>query len=70
MITNLISPIRSSTLLPKIQRNSMLPPTCSRLACRNIEVIRVPRCRPAVISAGMTAYCAMAFSSITGFCAR
>src|SRR5829696_6244542 len=31
-------PIESSMLLPKIQRNSMFPPRCSRLPCMNIEV--------------------------------
>jgi hypothetical protein len=30
--------MESSTLLPKIHRNSMLPPRCSRPACVNIEV--------------------------------
>ena len=31
-------PIASSTLLPKIQRNSMFPRMCSQLACMNIPV--------------------------------
>ncbi len=31
-------PIRSSTLLPKISRNSMLPSRCSQPPCRNIAV--------------------------------
>ena len=31
-------PNASSTLLPKIQRNSMLPAMCSQLPCRNIEL--------------------------------
>ena len=32
------APIESSTLLPKIHRNSMLPPRWSRLPCMNIDV--------------------------------
>ena len=35
---NFTGPIESSTLLPKIHRNSMLPPRCSRLPCMNIDV--------------------------------
>ena len=31
-------PSASSTLLPKIQRNSMLPMMCSQLPCMNIEL--------------------------------
>ena len=34
----LTGPIESSTLLPKIQRNSMFPPMCSSEACMNIAV--------------------------------
>ena len=35
---NLIGPIESSTLLPKIHRNSMLPAMWRIEACMNIEV--------------------------------
>ena len=31
-------PIASSTLLPKIHRNSMLPPMCRMPPCMNIEL--------------------------------
>ena len=36
--TNFTEPIASSTLLPKIHRNSMLPRMCSQLACMNMPV--------------------------------
>ncbi len=43
-------PIESSTLLPKIQRNSMFPPRCSSPPCMNIAVngvIQVDGCESA-----------------------
>ena len=35
---NFTGPMESSTLLPKIHRNSMLPPRWSRLPCMNMLV--------------------------------
>ena len=35
---NRSGPMESSTLLPKIHRNSMLPPRCRMLPCMNMLV--------------------------------
>src|SRR5947208_654129 len=48
--------MRSSISGPNAQRNTMLPMMCDQLACMNIDVRIVTRCRPVTMSAGMSAH--------------
>ena len=48
----LTGPIESSTLLPKIQRNNMLPAMCRNDACMNMPVKTV--CHAGIVPAELT----------------
>src|SRR5258706_897968 len=47
--------MRSSISGPNAHRNTMLPMMCDQLACMNIDVRIVTKCRPATMSAGTSA---------------